>query len=66
MIRLQDILRESDRKSTRREYQLRDIGGPTFYVRDAGADTWTFIDAEAFAEGLAAGGKLIAWKPPKD
>ena len=65
MIRLQDILRES-RSPAKREYQLRDIGGPTFYVRDAGADTWTFIDATAFAEGLAAGGKLVAWKPEKD
>lgn len=66
MIRLQDILRESKSKTTKREYQLRDIGGPTFYVRDAGDDNWTFIDANAFAEGLAAGGKLIAWKPEKD
>ena len=65
MIKLADILRES-RSPTKREYQLRDIGGATFYARDAGDDTWTFIDAAAFAEGLAAGGKLIAWKPEKD
>jgi hypothetical protein len=65
MIRLQDILRES-KSSAKREYQLRDIGGATFYVRDVGADTWMFIDAAAFAEGLAAGGKLVAWKPEKD
>ena len=62
MIKLADILRESKSKSAKREYQLRDIGGPTFYARDVGADTWTFIDAESFAEGLAAGGKLVAWK----
>ena len=65
MIRLQDILRET-KSPTKREYQLRDIGGPTFYARDVGADTWTFIDANAFAEGLAAGGKLVAWKSAKD
>lgn len=65
MIRLQDILREN-KSPIKREYQLRDISGPTFYARDAGDDTWTFIDANAFAEGLAAGGKLIAWKPEKD
>ena len=66
MIRLQDILQESKSKSTKREYQLRDIGGATFYVRDVGDDTWTFTSAEAFAEGLANGGKLVAWKSKEE
>lgn len=44
------------------EYQLRDIGGPTFYKRKKGDDTWMFTSAEDFAEGLVNGGKLLKWK----
>jgi len=44
------------------EYQLRDVGGPTFYKRKKGDDNWMFTSAEDFAKGLADGGKLIKWK----
>lgn len=60
MIKLKDILQES--KDKNREYQLRDIGGPVFYSRDVGDDSWTFTGAIEFAEGLVNGGKLIKWE----
>jgi hypothetical protein len=60
MIKLKEILYESE--SNKREFQLRDIGGPAFYTRVIGDDSWTFTSATEFAEGLANGGKLIKWK----
>jgi hypothetical protein len=53
MIKLKEILYESE--SNKREFQLRDIGGPAFYTRVIGDDSWTFTSA-------ANGGKLIKWK----
>ena len=54
-------LNESKEKNFEWEYQLRDIGGPTFYKRKNGEDNWMFTSAEEFAMGLADGGKLISW-----
>lgn len=55
-------LNESKKDNVSWEYQLRDIGGPTFYKRKKGEDNWVFTSAEDFALGLAEGGKLINWK----
>ena len=61
MIRLRDILTEN-KKSSKMQYQIRDIGGPVFYSRQSAKDSWRFISAEEFAAGLAAGGKLVEYK----
>jgi hypothetical protein len=53
---------ESKKDDVSWEYQLRDIGGSTFYKRKKGEDNWVFTSAEDFALGLADGGKLIKWK----
>ena len=64
MIRLADILQEATQAAW--QYQLRDIGGPVFYRRQGDDDTWQFCDAETFAEGLADGADLIAYKDSQD
>ena len=48
------------KKTIEYEFQLRDIGGPVFYMREKGEDTWKFISAEEFAENCHKG-KLIKW-----
>ena len=59
---LLDILNES--KKTEYEYQIRYIGGPVFYKREKGEDTWYFVDAEEFAEN-AHNSKIIKWDDKK-
>lgn len=61
MIRLRDILAEN-KKFSKMQYQIRDIGGPVFYCCKSAKDMWQFISAEEFAAGLTAGGKLIEYK----
>ena len=51
----------NESKKVEWEFQLRDIGGPVFYKRKKGDDTWQFISAEEFAENCHDG-KLIKWE----
>ncbi len=60
---LLDILNES--KETECEYQIRYIDGPIFYKREKGEDTWSFTDAEEFAEN-AHNSKIIKWDKKKE
>jgi len=56
---LAGIISES-KKHIEYEFQLRDIGGPVFYMREKGNNFWRFISAEEFAENCHKG-KLIKW-----
>ena len=60
---LLDILNES--KETKCEYQIRYIDGPIFYKREKNEDTWSFTDAEEFAEN-AHNSKIIKWDKKKE
>ena len=61
---IKQLLREAVENSDKYEYQIRYIDGPNFYKRKCGEDTWSFINAEDFANE-APGNELIKWDKDK-
>ena len=51
-------------KSNHYEYQIRWIGGPVYYKRERGNETWTFCTDQEFAENVSRD-NLIEWKTNK-
>lgn len=55
---LAGIISESEKEL---EFQIRDIGGSVFYMRNKGDKVWRFISSEEFAKNCHKG-KLLKWK----
>tara|TARA_B000000475_G_C15971481_1_gene437219 strand:- start:998 stop:1345 length:348 start_codon:yes stop_codon:yes gene_type:complete len=59
---LLNILNET--KETEYEYQVRNIGGDTFYKREKSTDDWTFTDETDFYKNSTSE-NTIEWNEPK-
>ena len=54
----------NETKETEYEYQVRNIGGDTFYKREKSTDDWTFTDEIDFYKNSTSE-NTIEWNEPK-
>jgi hypothetical protein len=65
--RLQDLsgILEESKSKTKYEYQVRDIGGDTFYKRTKGGKIWSFTNELDYCKNSNSK-NIIKWKEPKE
>tara|TARA_B100000963_G_C22619323_1_gene669058 strand:+ start:719 stop:1096 length:378 start_codon:yes stop_codon:yes gene_type:complete len=64
ILHLSGILSESD-VATKYEYQVRDIGGDSFYKRVKGEDEWSFTNELDFYKNSNSK-NTVKWEKPED